>query len=283
MKDFIKNSFYFIIFLIKLIYHGHFRNPIKKEPLGTIAVLANGPSLKDIIPNLLIKEEFKDVDYIVLNFFAFDNIFFKIKPKYYCFADPMFFHENHRIKDVRKLFSILENEVDWNLTIFIPSPFYHSFVSFSQLKNKNINIIKINNLICKGFPNVRNFFYKKGLAAPPFGSVANLAIFVALNKGYTNINLYGVDHTFFESLCINDKNQLCNRDIHFYNNDTAVLKPILRNDNNEPWKISEYLKGISLMFEGHDLLLEYSQYLGSNILNCTENSMIDSYKRYTNN
>ncbi|EGK03309.1 hypothetical protein HMPREF9456_01946 [Dysgonomonas mossii DSM 22836] len=88
---------------------------------------------------------------------------------------------------------------------------------------------------------------------------------------------------FFDSLCINDKNQLCNRDIHFYNNDTAALKPILRNDNNEPWKISEYLKGISLMFEGHDLLLEYSQYLGSNILNCTENSMIDSYKRYTNN
>ncbi len=279
MKKFIKNSFYSIIFLIKLMSHGHFRNLIKKESLSTIAVLANGPSLKDVISKISTSEEFKNVDYIVLNFFAFDNIFFSIKPKYYCFADPMFFHENHRIKDVKKLFSILENKVDWNLSIFIPSSLYNKFTSFSKLNNKNIKIVKISNLTYKGFPCVRNILYRRGLAAPPFATVANLAIFVALNKGYKNINLYGVDHTFFDSLCVNDKNQLCNRDIHFYNNDFAVLKPILRNDNDEPWKISEYLMGISLMFESHDLLFEYSQYLGSNILNCTKNSMIDSYKR----
>ena len=34
-----------------------------------------------------------------------------------------------------------------------------------------------------------------------------------------------------------------------------------------------------IMFQSHDLLQQFSQYLGAHILNCTLGSMIDSYDR----
>ncbi|NDV96118.1 hypothetical protein D0T84_14525 [Dysgonomonas sp. 521] len=282
MKQFIKNSLNLIVFLIKLIFSGSFRNPIKKESLDTIAVLANGPSLKDVIPNILINEEFKNVDFVVLNFFAFDDIFFKIKPKYYCLADPMFFHENHRIKDVRKLFSILENKVNWNLSIFIPSPFYNKFVSFSQLKNTNINIIKVNNLVYRGFPSLRNFFYKKGAAIPSINTVLILALYVSIQMGSKSIRLYGADHDLFKHVSVNDNNQLCSIDSHFYDEKLTPLKPLRRNRDDKIWKISDFLESMYLMFKSHDQLASFAIYSNIKIINCTKGSMIDSYERDCN-
>lgn len=279
MKQFVKDGLNFIIFLIKLVYSGHFKNPIKRQSLGTIVVLANGPSLKDVIPNISTSEEFKNVDYIVLNFFAFDDIFFKIKPKYYCLADPMFFHENHRIKDVRKLFSILENEVDWELSIFIPSPLYSKFVLFSQLKNKNLNIIKVNSLTYKGFPRFSNFFYKKGIAIPSIQTVLILALYVSIRIGAESIRLYGADHDSFKHLIINDNNQLCSIDSHFYEEKAVQLKPLRRNDNDKIWKISDFMESTAQMFKSHDQLASFANYSNVKIINCTKGSMIDSYEK----
>ena len=110
-------------------------------------------------------------------------------------------------------------------------------------------------------------------------TVANFAIFVALNSGYKKIKLYGVDHTFLDSLCVNKDNQLCSKDMHFYQGDEVHLKPILRNDNGELFKISDYLNAIMLMFKSHDYLASYSKHIKVKILNCTQCSMIDSYER----
>ena len=89
-----------------------------------------------------------------------------------------------------------------------------------------------------------------------------------------------MEHTFFDSLCVNDENELCTKELHFYSGgDESVLKPIKRNDNDEIFKVADYLEAIMNMFKSHDLLAEYSKYLNSEILNCTKPSMIDSYER----
>lgn len=277
---FIKDTVNWFLFLIRVLVNGNLRNPLKRNCQGkTIAVLANGPSLKDVLHKLEGDVEFKNVDFIVLNFFAFEDIFFKIKPKHYCFADPMFFQQNHKKDLVQNLFHIMENRIDWDINIYIPSTRFIDFLKYSNLKNKHLSTIKINATEYSGYESFRHFFYKKGLAIPRIATVANLAIFVALNKGYSFIHLYGVDHTFFDSLCINKDNILCNKDMHFYDINNVDLKPILRNDNDIPWKISEYLEAISHMFISHDLLAGYAQYLNLEVLNYTKCSMIDSYDR----
>jgi hypothetical protein len=118
---------------------------------------------------------------------------------------------------------------------------------------------------------------------PRIQTVANLAIFIGLNSGYSKVNIYGVDHTFVGNLEINNKNQLCSVDTHFYDGGISILKPLIRNDNDEIWKISDYLEAIANMFKSHDQLSQYAQYLKINIVNYTSCSMIDSYVRHKKN
>jgi hypothetical protein len=279
ISSFFVKGINFFIFLLEVIYKGNFFSKLDKATKTTAVILANGPSLKKELSKLNSADEFKSVDFFVLNYFANQDIFFQIKPKHYSFVDPMFFVETHRIGEVQKLFSVLEQKVNWNLSVYVPASRYKSFISHSKITNKHINIIKVNNTIYQGFDRYRNYFYKLGLAMPEPGTVANLAIFVALNKKYKKIKLYGVDHTFFDSLYVNKNNQLCNRQLHFYRENSVELKPILRIDNGETYKISGYLESVRIMFQSHDYLNEYSNYLAIEILNCTKNSMIDSYDR----
>ena len=269
----------FVIYILCLIRHSAYKNPIKKDKRGTIAVLANGPSLKETLSKIEDDDEFKNVDYIVLNYFANESLFTKIKPKYYCFADPMFFEETHKTKEAKQLFNVLQNKVDWDMYIYVPKSFKNRFIKFSGINNKSIHIIGVNCIAYKGFPSIKHYFFKQGLAIPNIATVAILAIYVCMNKGYDRINLYGVDHTFFDSLCVNENNELCNQDCHFYDNKKPLLKPIRRNDNSQIWKISDYLQSITNMFKGHDELAAYAKYLKIQVYNCTRCSMIDSYQR----
>jgi hypothetical protein len=275
-----RDSLMFIIFLVKLIVFKSFNNPIKKDNSGSVTVLANGPSLKEIIPFLTSEEEFKNNDFVVMNFFAFDDVFFQIKPKHYCFVDPMFFYENHQIENVKKLFTILEDKVDWHMNIYIPKiSKYRNFNAFSGITNKNINILRINVINYEGYEYFRNFFYKKGLATPFMAGVAILAIYIALNSGYSKINVYGVDHNYFDNLCINESNELCGKETHFYDKEVVLLKPMLRSDNSKVWKVSDFILEKWTLFKSHDLLADYAKYLNAVIINCTKRSMIDSYYR----
>lgn len=278
---FCKDTAMFIYFLFSLVWHKSFSNPIKRKYSGTVAVLANGPSLKGIIPCLMVDDEFKNSDFIVMNFFAFDDVFFKIRPKHYCLADPIFMQSEYTAKkeQVLDLFKILQERVDWDLTIYVPGYALKNHLSYSKLTNPFITYIPLNIVNYRGYESLRFFFYKHGLALPIVQSVANMAIYVALNTGYASINVYGVDHTFFDSLCVNDNNQLCNRAQHFYDNSQEeLLKPIMRCDDMI-YKISDYINDISSIFRSHDLLSAYATFLHARILNCTKGSMIDSYER----
>lgn len=276
----LKKSIYFLLFILRLCYRKSYANPFKRAYSGTVAVLANGPSLKEVLTRVETDVEFQNVDFIVLNYFAFEDVFFRIKPKHYCLADPMFFGDSHRKADAVRLFSILQERVDWDLNIYVPKSGLKSFRSFSKLTNPYLHIVALNTEEYAGYESLRFKFYKKGLSMPRIQTVANMAIFVGINSGYSRINLYGVEHTFLDSLCVNDKNQLCNKDKHFYDKEEAQLKPIIKTDSqDEVWKIGDYLMAIAWMFKSHELLAAYAKYKNVRILNCTKGSMIDSYER----
>ena len=278
--NFLKQTVSFIGFLLRLLYHKGFSNPFKTRYEGTVAVLANGPSLKDVISRVQTDAEFQGVDFIVLNYFAFEDVFFSIKPKHYCLADPMFFRDSFRKQDAQRLFSILQERVDWPMNIYVPVTELKSFRSFSKLTNSNIKIVPLSTDEYTGYESFRFWFYKNGWSMPRVQTVANMAIYVGINSGYSQVNLYGVEHTFLDSLCVNDDNQLCNRDKHFYDKGEVQLKPIIKTDSlDEVWKIGDYLMAIAWMFKSHDLLAAYAKFLGVRIVNCTKGSMIDSYER----
>lgn len=276
-----KSSVDFLWFLMRMLSKSRLCNPFVRKYSGTVAVLANGPSLKRLLSGLSA-ERFPDTDFIVMNFMGAVDAFTRIKPKHYCLADPMFFHPNHKEKEVRQLFSMLNERVDWEMNLYIPKDSMKEFKPFSALSNPHIHLVPLNCIEYKGFECLRYFFYKRGLSMPVVATVAIMAIFVGINSGYCRIDLYGVDHTFFDGMCVDKNNRLCNKETHFYDNGDVELKPILRMDNSQIWKIGEYVKAIGQMFISHDLLASYARHRNVRIVNCTECSMIDSYERSIN-
>lgn len=222
-------------------------NSFSRRYSGKVAILANGPSLKEVLPKLQM-DKFSDTDFIVLNFFGMEAVFTRIKPKHYCLADPMFFHPNHKQKEVRNLFSVLNRNVDWDMNIYTPIGSVDDFKVFSALSNPHIRLVSLNTITYKGFECLRHFFYKHGLSMPLAQTVANMVIYVGTNSGYQQIGLYGVDHTFFDSMCVDGNNRLCNKKTYFYDNGEVLLKPILKSDNFQIWMVGDYVTAIGRMF-----------------------------------
>lgn len=165
------------------------------------------------------------------------------------------------------------------MTIYVPAQNLKQFVEFSRLVNSNIKVLGVNTIIYNGFEKFRSFFYRVGLSSPPPQTVTNLAIFVGINTGYQNIDLFGVDHTFLSALMVNEKNQLCQMYSHSYDEGEVEYKVVTRTDNNKIWKVGEYIIACGNMFLSHDLLENYAKSIDCRIINNTKCSMIDSYER----
>jgi hypothetical protein len=279
--DFSGKTLLLIKFIVFSVVRGNFNNPFKKQYSGKVIVLANGPSLKENLP-LFEKPQYREVDFIAMNFFAFDETFFSLKPKHYCLADPMFFCKgNKNSEQVEKFFDILQHKVDWSMNLWVPSKCHkHKFLEYSKLKNEYISIINLSGFFWNSFENMRYWMYKRGRAMPAPYTVANMCIYIGLSIGYSSMEIYGLDHTFFDGLFVNEKNQLCNKYNHFYGE--SHIKPVIDVLTGKGIKISHYLFVFSQMMKSHDDLAGYAKYLKTPLINCTKNSMVDSYERPDN-
>ena len=238
-----------------------------------IYVLANGPSLMTEIEQL---EKLKAPlnNSLVVNSFACTNIFETIKPLYYCLADPVFFEDGVLRDNVQKVYDSLNEKVSWPLTLFV----WVEGVSNVRkiITNKNITIQGITILQYEGSEKGRFESYKKGLSVPSFVNVVIMGLYALLNLGYSEILLYGVDHTFLKDLCVDDENQLCINDHHFYGTHKYAIPP---RPNGMQWKMKDYVYDKYLTFKEHEIMSEYADYLGAKVINCTEGSWIDAYTR----
>ena len=102
---------------------------------------------------------------------------------------------------------------------------------------------------------------------------------VALLLGYRRIELYGVDHTLLDGLCVDDANRLCRADRHYYDAGPRAPQPIYMKVPHVPYTMSVYLAEVAELFRGHEVLRDYAASLGARIVNRTRGSMIDAYER----
>lgn len=264
-----------------------YKQTYKNQYEGKCYVLVNGPSLKDALHKYDIGDLPISSDSIMVNMGALDEHFLRIKPKHMCFADAMFYRDyGPKKKDVKKTFSIINERVDWDMNIYMcynTSAECDKFMEYSQIKNPHIHFMRMNRLPCDNWDSKYwNKLLSSGYFMPTVGSVGNVALHVALLCGYKEIELYGVDHNQFLEFCVNDDNQLCSLDSHFYENDSKPkMKPVVStwNAKERQRRISEYMVTLLMMFRGHEMHAQWAKYLGARILNCTPNSMIDSFDR----
>lgn len=250
---------------------GKYEFPYKKgEGSKKIHILCTGPSMKKDVAILLKDRKFNEEDKLCVNFFLYDKSIFDIKPSVYCFAHMMFFtsHKNF-LEELNKL-------VDWDMKLFFP---LYGVKELTLIKciitNPRITLCPISCLTYRGDEAKRYDSWKKGESVPSYVNISIMAEYIAINMGYTDIRLYGVEHTFFDDMTVDDDNQLCQIFHHMYGDEKTCVTGFY----GEKLHIKDWIYDKYLTFLEHERMREYADYLGVRIINCTRNSLIDAYVR----
>ena len=263
--------------ILSLLYYckyGNYTYPyIEKEIGKTIYILANGPSLNSEIEELIKEDQFINSEKFVVNYFYKSQWVKKIKPAHYCIADPAFFNENIDCIDKYDLFRFFSEEINWNMNLYVPLEGLDIINKY--VKNNYVHIIPIPTILYGGLN--KNMFnsWKKGKSVPLFVNISIMAIFISLNQGFKDIRLYGVDHTFLNGLYVDEDNILYTNDTHFYGENKC---PIM-NSYGEHFLMHDWVYDKYLTFLEHHKMQKYAEFLGTRIVNCTKDSLIDAYPR----
>lgn len=245
------------------------------DKVKSIRILANGPSLSKELKEMTDNASY---DYGMLNHSILTPEFEKFKPSYYFIADPLFFTRDWNSDDKarKKLF----NSVSWELVLFIPIE-YFDFMK-SEIDNKNVTIKTFPKSLPKGFEypvHIKNFFYKKGWASPTIQNILVGAIYASIMEGYHTIYIYGADHSWLKQISVDDNNQVCQVDKHYYDNDIIKPKPWIKPDGT-PFTMSSLLNTLTYTFRSYEELVEFALHIGDiKIFNMTKESFIDSFPR----
>lgn len=237
-----------------------------------VYLLANGPSLKNELSELIEDKTFLESQKCVVNNF-YNSIYFQaLKPEYYCIADPAFFKNS----TYDYVFEIINRLVSWPMNLYIPNWGLQKTVRI--ITNSYIAVVPVTPLIYTGYESLRYKYYKSGKGVPSYVNVTIMMEYILLNLGCKDIRLYGVDHSFLADLCVNEKNQLCIIERHFHEKDHLHVVDI-HQSNGELWHMKDFIYNKYLTFLEHERMRGYADYLGAKIINCTKQSMIDAYER----
>ena len=287
--DAVRDTFDTLLFFAAMAVKEDFRNHVARagtaadmNPSRRLAVLGNGPSLRDELPRLIARREWERTDMMAVNFFALGDEFTVVRPKYYVLPDPQFFRRAGRSERVENLYRALGERVNWPMTLYVqyynPERFdYRAAVG----ANPNIRIVPFHTLVFRGLRSVEFWCYRHGLGSGNFGTVVQNGEFIGLLLGYRQIDLYGVDHTLLDGLTVDDRNRLCRTQSHYYDSAPAAPEPIFVNatDPPRPYTMHTYLAETAELFRGHEVLRDYARSIGARIVNRTRGSMIDAYER----
>ena len=282
---FIRNSFDTALYFAVMAVKENFRNYVGRagtvgRPAQSMVILGNGPSLAGDLPRLIERPEYETEDFLAVNFFAEDDRFEVVKPKYYVLSDPMFFRDSACRDRVRALYATLARKVAWPMNLYVQYYNPEGFDYRAALPNSNIRIVRFHTQMYRGFRSLEFWLFRRGLGSANFGTVVQVGEYVALLLGYKRIELYGVDHTLLDGLCVDDGNRLCRIDRHYYDGaEAAAPQPIYKKVPHVPYTMADYLAEVAELFRGHEVLRDYAAALGARIVNRTRGSMIDAYER----
>ena len=125
---------------------------------------------------------------------------------------------------------------------------------------------------------LRNYFFRNKMATPIQQNVVVGAIYAMIMEGFERINLLGVGHSWLNAMVVNEKNEVCLKDMHYYNKE-AELKPWYT-VNGEPYKMHVILRDLAQMFDSYHQLRCFADSLGDvRIVNYTKDSYIDAFER----
>lgn len=284
LRQMIQQSSQASVFFFKLLLRENFKCYVNKEfenEKKILYVLANAPSLNNSLDELMSQHAFDGNKIIGVNFFTNDNRFQAIKPQYHVISDPMFFNMTFfQTEKVNRFYEVMNKEIDWDITLFLPYKFWKEQQYRLRILNPHVYMVPFHSILAPEIEWLMPTIARKGLFSAQYGSVLHHAIYIGMLLGFKTEYIYGADHTFFEGLCVNEKNQVCRKTVHFDDTDTKV-QPLFYHYSGEmlPYTMDFFMNEYAKVFHGHSVLRKISELMNVHIVNKTKVSFIDSYDR----
>ncbi len=242
-----------------------------KASASTAIILANGPSLRQTIAEH--SDKLLATPTVAVNFMANAPEFAQLKPQYYVLADPHFFtgtdHEN-----VAQLWQNL-SKVDWDMCLSVPAG--RLSIARELLHSNKVAISTFNFVGGEGFPSFERWAYSHGLAMPRPRNVLIPAIMTAIAAGFSEIYLTGADHSWLETIRVNEHNEVVSVQPHFYTDSKKETQRSVAEYRG--YHLHDILKSFYIAFSSYHRLLRYTERARINIYNSTPGSFIDAFPR----
>ena len=145
------------------------------------------------------------------------------------------------------------------------------------IQNKNVRTEHFNPTGVEGFEWFTHMAYRAGLGMPRPRNVLIPAIMAGIAMGYKKINLLGADHSWLTTLSVDDDNTVVTVQPHFYKDNNEEKKRV--KSVYADVRLHDILLSFHLAFKSYHAIARYAVGRGVEIVNSTENSFIDAFKR----
>lgn len=299
----LQNLFQSALTVGKILVKSQFGLPQFRAPEKSVVVIANGPSARSFIDRCE-KEGIESLKQKGLTFFAVNKFscqpeFFQLKPKYYLMLDMFFFEFSKEVFEKPSLHPIAQykpdfektqrminetwealQKVDWPMVFFVPQLYRKSYI-VNNLNNPNIQFVTYNYTVIKGSETFRNRMYDWRLGSPQCENVVNSCIFNAMQAGFENIYITGVDHDFHINIMVDSDNTIIRTESHFYT-DENKKHPLLKQEPDGTTgkiRLHELFHSLVKVHTGYDETARYAKHSQKRVVNLTEGGYMDAFER----
>lgn len=238
-------------------------------PSGALYIMGNGPSLRSNFEH--------DLDFLrshttmAVNFAANTDEFTLVRPSYYVLADPHFF-TGISDPNVARLHDAL-GRVDWPMTLFVPV----SVGASSLPAGRFLTVERFNFVGAEGFPWLENLVYDRGLGMPRPRNVMIPSIMIGMWLGFRRIFLLGADHSWLQSIWVDDSNRVVTVQPHFYADNEKEKQRV--HSEYAGHRLHDVLESFHIAFRSYHRIARYAAVRGVEIFNATPGSFIDAFPR----
>lgn len=246
----------------------------EKPRAGSIVVMGNGPSLRGVIESE--RDILLSMDRMAVNFAANAAEFTDLCPQYYILADPHFFSGVADDANVAALWEHLRS-VSWPMTLWLPARYRREASPLISGFGENVRVKWFNLTPSEGGGWLTRMLIRAGLAMPRPRNVLIPAIMCALREGYREIILIGADHSWLQSLWVDDLNRVVSVQPHFYKDNRSELDRVAAAYSG--YHLHDILGSMVVAFRSYFDIDDYARRRGVRILNATPGSFIDAFER----
>lgn len=237
-----------------------------------LVILANGPSLRKTLAERT--EYLRQVPTMCVNFMANTPEFSIIRPDYYVLADPHFFtgldHDN-----VKALWKNISH-ADWPMTLFVPASRRRQAIKLLGA-GTTVRTVTFNFVGIDAFAWLENLAFARGWAMPRPRNVLIPAIMLAMRSGFKEIYIAGADHSWIETIRVDDNNNVVSIQPHFYKDSETETKRSITEYRG--YHLHDILKSFYIAFNSYHQIARFARTRDVKIYNSTEGSYIDAFER----